>query len=275
MRAYSSLFALSFLLTVALASPWRFHLRAAAPAVTPEVLPPKERRQLAVPYSNFSLPQAPPARTPPATGPQSAVVDAPYPPIFASPTSCSTTLYPLAQSPISITDCQQTVTYSTDHGYRLVGTTNSIENLTTYWEARWDGLKLGVMPSAGATKVCSQAGCGDAIPTATASTISTSAASGTYSEVDWPMVTPADGLQTGDNTETISSLIISTSTLTSTRTNTITLYPASSTPDSPSPIIMSLSLMPDLSETSMTSSSVVSSTSAKSNLDLGLGLGLG
>lgn len=71
---------------------------------------------------------------------------------------CATTLSPIASPVIPITDCAQQVTFSTDHGYTIVtgNKTNSIDDLTTYYAARWDVVASGVPTNRGIRQeICS------------------------------------------------------------------------------------------------------------------------
>lgn len=78
---------------------------------------------------------------------------------------CHSTLTPLASPAITITDCIQQVTFSTDHGYTIVpgNKTSSIIDLTSYYAARWDVIENGLPTGQGIRKeVCSTgtiAGC--------------------------------------------------------------------------------------------------------------------
>lgn len=91
-------------------------------------------------YFNFSLPDA----TAPALLSCTSYIPTLTP-------ICHTTLSPLAASPIPITACDQSVTFSTDHGYTSLptaaphanhsdnGTTaNRIHTITSYWIAGWE-----------------------------------------------------------------------------------------------------------------------------------------
>ena len=90
---------------------------------------------------------------------------------------CHSTLTPLASPSIPITDCTQQVTFSTDHGYTLIpgNGTSTIQNLTTYYHARWDVIAGGVPTSQGIEKdVCStgpSAGCSSVWEAWVASTV--------------------------------------------------------------------------------------------------------
>ena len=285
MRSSFSLVTGSLLLSLASASPWPFRLRAAPLiAESAESSPMKERRQLTVRYSNIS--EATPVSTshaPPVPPAQQSIhmfTPIPAPP----PTSrvCSTTLYPLAASPIPITACEQTVTYSADHGYRFVSTgTNHIENLTTYWEAPWDALKVGEVPSDGATRVCSEGGCEGPTPTATTASSSSATDSSNESVTQYqePMTTsPNEEDRSESEIESgpmSSSSSTSTISLTSTTTYTLTVISATSTSDSSSSSVPSAGFSITSPASALPPSSSSSTLSASSNLDLGLGLGLG
>ena len=74
---------------------------------------------------------------------------------------CHATLSPLASPVIPVTDCEQQITFSTDHGYTVVpgNRTADVQGLTSYYAARWDDIATGV-PQGGIQKeVCSTAGC--------------------------------------------------------------------------------------------------------------------
>ncbi|KAL8829386.1 MAG: hypothetical protein Q9191_002051 [Dirinaria sp. TL-2023a] len=70
---------------------------------------------------------------------------------------CHTTLSPLASPVIPVTDCEQQITFSTDHGYTVIpgNRTVNVQGLTTYYAAQWDDIATGV-PQGGIQKeVCS------------------------------------------------------------------------------------------------------------------------
>ena len=286
MRSSLSLLTGSLLLSLTSASPWPFRLRAAPLiAESAEDSPMKERRQLTVRYFNLSeatpvatshIPPVPPAQ-------QSFHMFTPIPAPPPTSTVCSTTLYPLAASPIPITACEQTVTYSTDHGYRFVSTgTNHVENLTTYWEAPWDALKVGQVPSDGATRVCSEGGCEGPTPTATnaspSSTLDSSIESVTQHQEPLTTSSAEEYRKENENESepTSSSSSTSTISLTSTTTYTLTVISATSTFDSSSASTPSAGFSMTSPASALPPSSSSSSTlSPSSNLDLGLGLGLG
>lgn len=73
---------------------------------------------------------------------------------------CSTTLTPLAAPAITITDCEQRVTFSTEYGYRLLpqptdgtatqindGASRAIETVRTFFIAPWYELSYGAVPT--------------------------------------------------------------------------------------------------------------------------------
>jgi hypothetical protein len=82
---------------------------------------------------------------------------------------CSTTLSPLAASAITITECNQLVTFSSEYGYRLIpasatrglesdstatqAASRSIETTTTFYVASWYDLPYGSVPSVGVDTV--------------------------------------------------------------------------------------------------------------------------
>lgn len=80
---------------------------------------------------------------------------------------CATSLEPLAAEPISITKCDQQVTYSSQHGYELAEASQpaddtttpksvqEIHTLTTYYAAIWTDVVPGVKPTAGIEVICS------------------------------------------------------------------------------------------------------------------------
>ncbi|KAL8630778.1 hypothetical protein Q9189_003538 [Teloschistes chrysophthalmus] len=82
--------------------------------------------------------------------------------------SCATTLTPVGGPPIPITVCDQEVTFSTDHGYRLAQTSTGsgssdgggeIETLTTLYVADWTDVATGLPRGLVKEEVCSKAGC--------------------------------------------------------------------------------------------------------------------
>ncbi|KAL9579766.1 MAG: hypothetical protein Q9212_004914 [Teloschistes hypoglaucus] len=82
--------------------------------------------------------------------------------------SCATTLIPVGGPPIAITACDQEVTFSTDHGYRLAPTSTGggssdvggeIETLTTFYVADWTDVATGLPKGLVKEEVCSKAGC--------------------------------------------------------------------------------------------------------------------
>ncbi|KAF2009298.1 hypothetical protein BU24DRAFT_358997 [Aaosphaeria arxii CBS 175.79] len=81
-------------------------------------------------------------------------------------TVCATTLTGLA-SKITVTDCSQEITFSSECGFTLETPTPTLQNLTslitpaptvkrmmTYWIAPWQSLTLGDTPSDVDTKIC-------------------------------------------------------------------------------------------------------------------------
>ena len=84
---------------------------------------------------------------------------------------CNTQLLPLAAAPITITDCDQYATYSSQYGYSLVPTNRTlaagdmphyvqaVQTMTTYWAAPWDEIVPGVTPTAGVEVVCGKGSC--------------------------------------------------------------------------------------------------------------------
>lgn len=74
---------------------------------------------------------------------------------------CHTTLSPLASPVIPITDCTQQVTFSADHGYKIIPSnkTADVQDLTTYYAAEYDVIATGVPQEGIRKEVCSQGGC--------------------------------------------------------------------------------------------------------------------
>lgn len=72
--------------------------------------------------------------------------------------ACHTTLTPLGGIPITVTDCSQYVTFSTDHGYKIVNN-NTVVGLTTLYAAPWDAVTTGVPEGIVQAKVCDGKNC--------------------------------------------------------------------------------------------------------------------
>lgn len=83
--------------------------------------------------------------------------------------SCATKLTPVGAPLIPITACDQEVTFSTDHGYRLAPTSTDsgicgggggeIETLTTFYVAGWTDVATGLPRGQVKEEICSDAGC--------------------------------------------------------------------------------------------------------------------
>ena len=81
---------------------------------------------------------------------------------------CASTLLPLAAAPITVTDCEQYITYSSQYGYNLARASDAasateqaqyvdaIQTVTTYHAAIWTDVKSGAKPTGGIEVVCSQ-----------------------------------------------------------------------------------------------------------------------
>ena len=70
---------------------------------------------------------------------------------------CHTTITPLGNSPITITDCEQIVTFSTDHGYTLFNNRTLVSQTTKYL-APWDSVVTGIPQGVVQAEVCQQDG---------------------------------------------------------------------------------------------------------------------
>ena len=72
---------------------------------------------------------------------------------------CHTTLSPLAAPLITVSECHQSVTFSSQLGYSLASTATApptVETLTTYYVAPWSDLSTGLVPTKSVVaEVCS------------------------------------------------------------------------------------------------------------------------
>lgn len=64
---------------------------------------------------------------------------------------CHTTLSPLAAPLITVTECHQSVTFSSQFGYALASGTSAptVETITTYYVVPWSDLSVGSVPTNG------------------------------------------------------------------------------------------------------------------------------
>ena len=62
---------------------------------------------------------------------------------------CYTTLSPLAAPLITVTECHQSVTFSSQFGYAMASSTSAptVETITTYYVVPWSDLSVGSVPT--------------------------------------------------------------------------------------------------------------------------------
>jgi hypothetical protein len=72
--------------------------------------------------------------------------------------ACHTVLTPLGGLPITVSNCSQYVTFSTDHGYTIVDN-RTVVGLTTMYAAPWDEVVTGVPGGVVQAEVCGDGNC--------------------------------------------------------------------------------------------------------------------